>query len=186
VRCFGRDSKATPPEYKSKALPLKQPAQSNAAKVLLENRYLLNSAKNCPSLMESEVPFLSLQKPQISHVYFILLFTFLIPHTHIWPFQESKTLKYTKLETQNWYTSITREWTVFGVSKSVHHPSYDSNKLTNKMQQFHKFITWRFGMAQHVSGAPRPSSGAYNCINSFWFYRWSVTVAALFFVVWPA
>jgi len=21
---------------------------------------------------------------------------------------------------------------------------------------------------------PRPSSGAYNCINSFWFYRWSV------------
>jgi hypothetical protein len=21
---------------------------------------------------------------------------------------------------------------------------------------------------------PRPSSGAYNCINSLWFYRWSV------------
>jgi len=21
---------------------------------------------------------------------------------------------------------------------------------------------------------PRPSSGAYNCINSRWFYRWSV------------
>jgi len=26
---------------------------------------------------------------------------------------------------------------------------------------------------------PRLSSGAYNCINSLWFYRWSVVVAAL-------
>jgi len=22
--------------------------------------------------------------------------------------------------------------------------------------------------------SPRPSSGAYNCINTLWFYRWSV------------
>jgi hypothetical protein len=32
---------------------------------------------------------------------------------------------------------------------------------------------------------PRPSSGAYNCISSLWFYRWSVEVAALLVVVWP-
>jgi len=32
---------------------------------------------------------------------------------------------------------------------------------------------------------PRPSSGAYNCINSLWFYRWSVAVAAFLVVVWP-
>jgi hypothetical protein len=26
--------------------------------------------------------------------------------------------------------------------------------------------------------SPRPSSGAYNCINSLWFYRWSVGVSS--------
>ena len=47
------------------------------------------------------------------------------------------------------------------------------------MQHFHKFITWRFCVA------PRPSSGAYNCISSLWFYRWNVVVTALLVVVWP-
>jgi len=31
-----------------------------------------------------------------------------------------------------------------------------SNKLTNKMQQFHKFITWHLCVAQHVLGAFSP------------------------------
>ena len=34
--------------------------------------------------------------------------------------------------------------------------SYDSNKLTNKMQQYHTFITWHLCVAQHVSGASTP------------------------------
>jgi hypothetical protein len=32
----------------------------------------------------------------------------------------------------------------------------DSNKLTNYMQQFHKFITRRLRVAQRVSGASTP------------------------------
>jgi hypothetical protein len=31
----------------------------------------------------------------------------------------------------------------------------------------------------------RPSLGAYNYINSLWFYRWNVVVAELLVVVWP-
>jgi len=31
---------------------------------------------------------------------------------------------------------------------------------------------------------PRPSSGAYNCPSSFWFYCWRVAVSALLVVVW--
>jgi len=61
-----------------------------------------------------------------------------------------------------------------------------SYKLTNQMQQFYKFITWHFVSLNMFWAPPRPSSGAYNCINSLWFYRWSVVVAVLLVVVWPA
>jgi len=33
------------------------------------------------------------------------------------------------------------------------------------MQQFYKFITWRFVSLNMFWAPPRPSSGAYNCIN---------------------
>ena len=32
--------------------------------------------------------------------------------------------------------------------------------------------------------SPRPSSGAYNCTTSLWFYRWRAAVGALLVVVW--
>ena len=38
------------------------------------------------------------------------------------------------------------------------------------MQQFYKFITWRFVSLNMFRAPPRPSSGAYNCINSLRFY----------------
>jgi hypothetical protein len=52
--------------------------------------------------------------------------------------------------------------------------SYNLNKLTNQMQQFYKFIFWSFVSLNMFRAPPRPSSGSYNCINSLWFYRWSV------------
>ena len=45
------------------------------------------------------------------------------------------------------------------------HTLTTSNKLTNQMQQFYKFITWRFVSLNMFWVPPRPSSGAYNCIN---------------------
>ena len=48
--------------------------------------------------------------------------------------------------------------------------SYNSNKLTNQMQQFYKFIAWRFVSLTMFRAPPSPSSEAYNCINSLWFY----------------
>ena len=51
------------------------------------------------------------------------------------------------------------------------------------MQQFHKFITWRLVSLNMFRAPSRPSSGAYNCINSLCFYRWSVVVAVLLVVV---
>jgi len=37
------------------------------------------------------------------------------------------------------------------------------------MQQFYKFITWRLVSLNMFRASPRPSSGAYNCINNLWF-----------------
>jgi hypothetical protein len=53
------------------------------------------------------------------------------------------------------------------------------------MQQYYKFITWRFVSFNMFRAPPRPSSAAYYCVNSLWFYRWSVVVAALLAVAWP-
>jgi hypothetical protein len=78
--------------------------------------------------------------------------------------------------------SLHRECTVIW-RWQVRTSSYNSNKSTNQMQQFYLFITWRFVSLNVFWAPPRPSSGAYNCVNSLWFYRWSVVVATLLVVV---
>jgi hypothetical protein len=53
------------------------------------------------------------------------------------------------------------------------------------MQQFHKILLDIYVSLNMFRALPRPSSGAYNCINNLWFLSWSVVVAALLVVVWP-
>jgi hypothetical protein len=50
---------------------------------------------------------------------------------------------------QYWKERRLRRW-------QVRASSYNLDKLTNQMQQFHKFINWPLFVAQHVSGASTP------------------------------
>jgi hypothetical protein len=64
--------------------------------------------------------------------------------------------------------------------------NYDSNKSANKMQLFFRSLLLDVHMWLNMFRAsPRPSSEAYNCTTSLWFYLWKETVGALLVVVWP-
>jgi len=45
----------------------------------------------------------------------------------------------------------------------------DSNKLTNQMQQFYKFITWHFVSLNMFRAPPRPSSGPTTALTASGF-----------------
>jgi len=53
------------------------------------------------------------------------------------------------------------------------------------MQVFRSFLLDVYVLLNMFRAPPRPSSGAYNCTRSLWFYRGIVAVAVLWVVVWP-
>jgi len=61
-----------------------------------------------------------------------------------------------KKNTSVTYGKIIFQLSVTEIRCRLDSPDSDSDKLTNQMQQFHKFITWRSFVAQHVSGASTP------------------------------
>ena len=64
------------------------------------------------------------------------------------------------------------------VRKSVHHHTIQINqpKICNS---FTSLLLDVYVWLNMFRAPPRPSSGAYNCTRSLWFYRWKVAVGAL-------
>jgi len=69
------------------------------------------------------------------------------------------------------------------VVKSVHHHTIQINQPT-RCNSFTSLLLDVYAWLDMFRAPLRPSSGAYNCISSLWFYRWRVAVATLLVVVW--
>ena len=72
---------------------------------------------------------------------------------------------------------------IFDVRKSVHHHTIQINQPT-RCTSFTSLLLDVYVSLNMFRAPPRPSSGAYNCTRSLWFYRWSGAVGALLGVVW--
>ena len=55
------------------------------------------------------------------------------------------------------------------VGRSVHHHTIEINQPT-RCSSFTSLLLDVYGSLNMFRAPPRPSSGAYNCINSLWFY----------------
>jgi hypothetical protein len=53
------------------------------------------------------------------------------------------------------------------------------------MQQFYSLLLDVRMWLNVFRASSRPSSGAYNCTRSLWFFRWKEAAGALLVVVWP-
>jgi hypothetical protein len=65
---------------------------------------------------------------------------------------------------------------MFDVLKAVHHHMIQINQPT-RCNTFTSLLLDVYVWLNMFRGPIRPSSGAYNCSNNLWFYRWRVTVA---------
>jgi len=74
--------------------------------------------------------------------------------------------------------------TFFDVRKSMHHHTIQINQPT-RGKNFTGLLLDVYVWLNMFRAPLRPSSGAYNCTRSLWFYRCSGVVGALLFVVWP-
>ena len=70
----------------------------------------------------------------------------------------------------------------FDIRKSVHHHTIKINQPT-RCNSFTRLLLDVDVWLNKFRAPPRPSSGAYNCTRSLWFYRCRVAVGALLVVV---
>jgi len=67
---------------------------------------------------------------------------------------------------------------IFEVRKSVHHHTIQIIQPT-RCNIFTSLLLDVYVWLNMFRTSPRPSSGAYNCSRSLWFYRWREAVGAL-------
>jgi hypothetical protein len=70
-----------------------------------------------------------------------------------------------------------RKFGRFDVRKSVHHHTIQINQPTI-CNSFTSLLLDFFVWLNTFRASPRPSSGAYNCTKSIWFYRWREAAGA--------
>jgi hypothetical protein len=66
--------------------------------------------------------------------------------------------------------------------KSVHHHTIQINQPT-RCNTFTSLLLDVYVWLSMYRASPRPSSGAYNCTRSLWFYRWREEAGVLLVVV---
>jgi len=71
----------------------------------------------------------------------------------------------------------------FDVRKSIHHHTIQIIQPT-RCNSFTSLLLDVYVWLNMCRASPRPSSGAYSCTRSLWFYRWREAAEALLVVVW--
>jgi hypothetical protein len=84
---------------------------------------------------------------------------------------------------RGWETYLYNIFSKFDVRKSVQHHTIRIIQPT-KCNSFTSLLLDVYVWLSMFRASPHPSSGAYNCTSSLWFYRWREAVGVLLVVVW--